>query len=169
MRTPSVLLGLRKLYRELLGERLHKLYPPKRLLRLKADQAAWAAQEPERRARLEEIETLLPHLEAVLRYLDPEWSPDQEKPTRPRAENRDLPPQGWSGAAMEALRRAHEPLTIAEIVKLVSEEHGLAMDTVAQRQKAHTAVNNALKHSFSDVLIRHPGRPDRFELDRDPG
>lgn len=163
-RSPSVTLGLEKLYRKLLGERDRILCPPKRARRLDADRVAYDAGAEQRVIRLTEIEEALPHVAYVIKLYQPDWRESDVKPIRPKADWSNLPPNGWTAAAVDVLREAKSPLTIAEIVVMVGDRYDLDLSTVQLRQKAHTSVNNGLKRSFGHVVTRHGGRPERFTI-----
>lgn len=165
-RTPSIPLGLEKLYRQYLGERERITNPPKRLRRLEADRVADDANAQARANRLIEIDEALPHIAYVLRIYKPDWSEADVRPIRPKAEWSALPTNGWTAAAVDVLRQADEPLSIAEIVSIVGDQNDLDLTTVAARQKAHTSVNNGIKRSFGHLLERFPGTPERFGLKR---
>ena len=164
-RSPSVPLGLEKLYRTLLGERERIVKPPKRVRRLEADRVADDAGAEQRASRLKEIDEALPHIAFVLKLYRPEWLESDVRPIRPKADWSNLPPNGWSAAAVDVLRETNEPLTIAEIVALVGDRYDVDLSTVPLRQRAHTSVNHGLKRSFGHLLRRHGGRPERFTLE----
>lgn len=149
-------------YAKLVGELGWLDNPPKRLTRLLPDQERFEAEQPARQARREAVLEALPHLEYVIRMFEPEWDRAAVKPIRPRAPKSGLPPQGISGAAIDILREADQPLSIAEIVSRMADRHDLEIDTVAQRQKYHTAVNNTLKSTFRDAIAKVEGYPERW-------
>lgn len=165
-RSPSVPLGLDKLYRSLLGERDRITNPPKRLRRLEADRLADDAGAEQRAKRLLEINEALPHIAFVLKLYQPDWSEGQAKPIRPKADWSNLPPNGWTAAAVDVLRETNDPLTIAEVIEVIGTRFDVDLSTVPLRQKAHATVNAALKRSFGHVLKSHGGRPERFTLER---
>lgn len=156
-----------KLYAKLLGELERLQEPPKRLLRLIPDREAFAAAAPEREKRCAEIEEALPHVAFVVAMLDPSWDRASVEAIRPREPNRGSPSEGISGAAMDALRDAVEPLSIAEIVAIIGERFGWDLTSVPERQRYHTAVNNGLMHSFREDMIKHPGYPTRWSWRQD--
>lgn len=164
-RSPSVPLGLDKLYRSLLGERDRITNPPKRLRRLEADRLADDAGADQRAKRLVEIDEALPHIAFVLKLYQADWSEEHAKPIRPKADWSNLPPNGWTAAAVDVLRETSEPLTIADIIEVIGNRYDVDLTTVVLRQKAHATVNTALKRSFGHVLRRHGGRPERFTLE----
>ena len=149
-------------YAKLLGEIRRIEKPPKYETRLKADRERFLAEAPEREARRKQIHEGLPHLAYVIRMFEPEWDEAAVKPIRPRAANSGLPPEGIGGAAMDILREATEPLTIAEVVDIIAERNGFVLDTVDLRQKYHTAVNHQIKSTYEPFVRRIPGKPDRF-------
>lgn len=154
-------------YAKLLGELKRIQAPPKYETRLKPDRDRFLAEAPQREARQRQIREGLPHLAYVIRMFEPEWDEADVKPVRPRAANSGLPPQGIGGAAMDILREASEPLTIAEIVDLIANKNGFVLDTVELRQKYHTAVNNQIKKTYKSFIRRISGNPDQFIAHRD--
>lgn len=149
-------------YAKLRGELLRIEKPPKYETRLKLDRDRFLAEAPQREARRQQIHEGLPHLAYVIRMFEPGWDDTTVKPIRPRAANTGLPPEGIGGAAMDILREASEPLTIAEIVDLIADKNGFVLDTVDLRQKYHTAVNNQIKKTYQPFVRRIPGKPDQF-------
>lgn len=155
---------LQRHYAKMLGELAWLDAPPKRLTRLLPDRQRFEAERPVRDARRAAIIEALPHLAYVIRMFAPDWDETSVKPIRPRAAKSGLPPQGISGAAIDILREAEQPLSIAEIVVRIADKHDLEVDSVGQRQKYHTAVNNALKSTFRDVIAKVDGYPERWFL-----
>ena len=119
----------------------------------------------QRANRLREIDEALPHVAFVLKLYQPDWREEEAKPIRPKADWSNRPPNGWTAAALDVLRDASAPLTIAEIVAIAGDRYDVDLSTVALRQMAHTTVNNGLKGSFGHLLRRHAGRPQRFTLE----
>jgi hypothetical protein len=152
------------IYAKLLGELEWLRKPPKRLTRLAPDREAYRAGVPDRERRRAEIEEALPHVAFVIVMLDPTREVTTIKPIRPRQPNSGLPPGGVAGAAMRVLRDATVPMSIAKIVTVIGKRYDLDLSNVPQRQKYHTAVNNALFPRFKDDLIEYPGYPKRWML-----
>lgn len=155
------------IYAKLLGELEWLRKPPKSLTRLTSDKEAYRADTPERKRRRAEIEEALPHVAFVIGMLDPSREVTSIKPIRPRRPNSGLPPGGIAGAAMRVLQDAAAPLSIARIVTIIGKRYDLDLSDVPQRQKYHTAVNNALIPRFKDDLVEYPGYPTRWMLRSD--
>ena len=157
-------LGVRlaKIYCRMLGELERLEHPPKRLVRLIPDREAYEAAAPERAARREVILEALPHVAYVVKMLNSAWDQSAAEPIRPKEPRRGIPPQGVAGAALDILKEATQPLTIAEIVEMLGESFGYDLTTVAERQRYHTAVNNGLMNIYRQDLVEHPGSPTRW-------
>ncbi len=157
--------ALKRYYARLLGRRQRLLAPPKYETRLVPDRERYAVEEPERLREIEQITADLPHVEYVIRMLDPKWDEKDVKPIRPH--NRGpapLPSTTIAGAAMDALRETGQPLTMGEITRLVAERYDVDISTSDTYQRLHTAVNNGLKKIFSTHIKSVGGSPERFIL-----
>ena len=161
--------SLKKLYRRHLGELAWIEAPPKTMARKSRDRDSFEAATPDRARRAVEIRGDLPHLAHVIRIYDPEWDEAAARPIRPKAKNKATPKpqQGWALAALTVLRDAAEPLTMADVVSIICDKYDIAADTVFERQRFHTAVNNALRRNrHNRLLIKHEGQPTRWSLQR---
>lgn len=163
MEDKALSIRLTRVYAKLLGERSRIDNPPRRVTRLIPDRQAFDNEAPERALRREEIEVSLLHLRHVIKMLDPEWSSSDVVPIKPNAGRGRRPPGGWIGAALDCLREAGTPMTVAEIVTWIAEKHDFDVSTVEFRQKYHTAVNNSLMR-FRDNLIELKGYPTKWAL-----
>lgn len=148
---------LSRIYARLLGERERLIAPPKYLTRLIPEMEAYEAAQPERQARIAEIEDALPHLAYVVQVLDPTCDLSGVKPVRPKMPNRVDMPNGISGTAMDIVREIDEPLAVCEIVDIMGERFGLDLSSVRERQRYYDAINQAFAGTFRDDLIEHSG------------
>lgn len=148
---------LSRVYARLLGERERLMTPPKYLTRLIPEREAYEAAQPERQARLVEIEDALPHVAYVVRLLDPAHDVAGMKPVRPKVPNRVDVPNGISGTAMDIVREIDAPLAVSEIVDIMGERFGLDLSSVRERQRYYDAINQAFAGTFREDLIEHPG------------
>lgn len=158
---------LNGLYGRTAGELLWLETPPKSMNRAWRGRDAFEAESELRAERLALLRDLVPQIEAVLRYLDADWSPADAKIVKPhRSQKGKVPSVGWTEAAFEVLRQSAEPLSIAEIASLVCQHYDISFETVAQTQRAHTAINNALVNRNRHLLISDDGAPARWRLAR---
>lgn len=79
------------------------------------------------RAQLAQASADLGHVDAVIRQFDPSFNLEAIRPKRPRAPDA-LAPGQRSRLVLETLRRANEPLSVAELVRLVMGELGQDAD-----------------------------------------
>jgi hypothetical protein len=161
--------ALKRLYRRLLGELAWIEEPPKTMARKSRDRDKFEAAQPARTVRACEIREDLPHVAHVVRLYDPTWDPTTAKPIRPHARHAATPKPkgGWALATLAALRETDDDLTVAEIVMAICDRHDIENKSVSDRQRCHTAVNNALvtkrRQGFVEKL---DGRPSRWSLKR---
>ena len=148
---------LSRIYARLVGERERLTAPPKYVTRLIPEREAYEAAQPERQARLAEIDEALPHLAYVIQLLDPTHDISGVKPVRPKSPNRVDMSNGISGTAMDIVREIDEPLAVSEIVDIMGERFGLDLSSVRERQRYYDAINQAFAGTFRDDLIEHPG------------
>jgi len=162
MRAPHLLFGLKRFHRQLAGERAFISRPVTRI-RTAAGRASYTAEAAHREARVAEIDGVLPHVEFLLKLLDPSWDADGAKPIRPPKVIYPQPPYGWWAAAFDELRNADRPLTGAELVEASAQRYGVDISEYPARQRASNAVWASLGKN-RNLLVRHEGPPLRFEL-----
>ena len=104
----------------------------------------------EARDRAEKLEKDAAHLEATIRIFRAEWSADSVPPRKPRKPIRWIRHGDGVATALDVLREAEGPLTIAEIVRRMMERHGIT-DNDARSIKS-------LKTSTAAALFKRLGR-----------
>ena len=157
-------LRLKIIYGRLVGEVKGIENPPRSMDRAWRGREAFQAATSEREARAERIKAALPHMEQVIRLFDPDWRPEMAKVVKPSRPKLPGPEGGWVTAAMEVLHDADAYLSGAEIVEEIARRHDLDISTVAQRQRAHTAVTGPLNRQHSHLLDRNGREPTLFAL-----
>jgi len=164
MSSPRVEFALKKLYGRLAGELAWIEKPPKTMARKSRGREKFLAEASLRAARAEEIREALPHVHYVIGLYDPEWSPGEFEPIRPKAEwGRPVGPS-FTGTALDVLREAERPLEISEIAARVAERLGIDLPDSNARQMRHTSVFQGLKRTYSDLLVHDGGSPQRWAL-----
>ncbi|HEX3918685.1 MAG TPA: hypothetical protein VHW60_15215 [Caulobacteraceae bacterium] len=103
------------------------------------------AEADQRAARAEEIKLGLPQIEFVIRIYDPDWDRSTAKIVKPHNQTDKNPHGTWTATALDILREADRPLTIAEIVQQSCEVLDETLASVSERQRRHTAINNTLR------------------------
>lgn len=168
MAEPRVTYSLKRLYGRWLGELEWIEAPPKTMRRPSRRRDKFLDEAPLRAARADEIRRGLPCIAYVIAIYDPDWRPEMAKAIRPsakRAANQAPgPPQGWTAAALDVLREADTPLSMAEIVEEIGERYDLDLGDVAERQRRHTAVNNGLRRAHSARLVAAFGVKERWQM-----
>ena len=102
------------------------------------------------RALVEKLEKDATHLEATIRIFRAEWTADTVPPRKPRKPIRWMRHGDGVATAIDVMRDAGKPLTIAEIVRQMMERHGIT-DTDPRSVKS-------LKTSTAAALFKRLGK-----------
>jgi hypothetical protein len=106
----------------------------------------------------------LRHLEAVIRMVEPDWSPDTVKPIAPRTAIRWRKKGDGLRYALEVLREAERALSATEIATLAIVRSGIAPPPQEYHRIIGTDVSYMLRKLLGDELLIIEGRPRRYAI-----
>ncbi len=116
------------------------------------------------RNKARDLHELVGHLSAILKNVDPEWTPeDGPKPVVPNVHKAPTKMGHATRLALETLRDAEKPLTVRDIVEEVVVRQGLMDVTEQQFTALRNAVNAGLRgHRDTKVVYRDGQYPQRW-------
>ncbi len=123
----------------------------------------------EKRERVERLNTLIRCSRELMTELDPEWDPDQVKPSPPH--HRKLPYANgmvtrW---AMQLIREAEGPFSSLELAEKIVEKQGGDLSDPDLVNRVREAIDNSLRAKLGKYVRYTQTRPTLWErIDEDP-
>ena len=153
--------NLRNRYARLAGELSSLRVPAKYRSRLRRDRDLLEQSAGDRAERIAQLERDMLTLEAALRMLQPDWSPEDVAPIRPLRRRSPLPHGGIAQAALDLLRISEHRLTSREIGEALAERLHLDRSSVAARERLRDNIGSVLARLDTEVA-HDGGRPRRW-------
>ena len=117
---------------------------------------------PERTRRAERLKTVLGCATVVMTEIDPTWTEDRVKASRPAAHKSPVPLGQIAKLTLDILREAPEPLTTREITLRVLERSDLTNQSRVVVDKTVNSVNASLRQKQGVVVDHDGGYPQRW-------
>lgn len=145
---------LKGFYGRWAGELRYIENPPKSMGRKWRGRDAFEAAADERLQRAEHLREALPHIEYVIRLIEPEWRPEMAKLVRPSRGMGQRPPIGWAEAGLNVLEEATGYMTVGEMVEEIADRYDeVDLAPVGARQNAAIALSATLLRTYRHLLV----------------
>lgn len=108
-------------------------------------------------ARTQRVQRLLECAEELLKEIDPAWSADRVKGVRPNTHKAPVAIGRISKTALDVLREASRPMTIAEITDALLAREGVGEVDAATHRRVRNSVDSTLRQKAEKNIVAHDG------------
>jgi len=115
-------------------------------------------------ARAERLKRVLDCASEVMREIDPAWSPDRVKPSKPFVHKAPVQLGQTTKLALDVLREAPAPLRAREIAVEVLRRDGREDASSADVQRVTNSVDAALRQKNGRLVAHDGGWPKRWRI-----
>lgn len=121
---------------------------------------------PTHTARAERLKTVLQCAGEVMREIDPAWTDERVKPSKPFVHKSPVKLGQTAKRTLDVLREASEPLTTREIALRILALEGVSDPSSKDIQRVSNSVDATLRQKESRVVTHDEGWPRRWSTVR---